>query len=178
MNTKIYNISKEFCKTQICQKQLEIINWNGKRDPKRKLTIETLIALNVIRFIFHMKDLKMFHKMAKMFEFVDEMPNYENFTKATNLSLEIMELFLMYLLMKNRKKNKTNIHYMDSTPLSVCLNRRIKEHKVARGFANRGKSTKGWFYGFKLHGVCSPDGLLESILITDAVFMTVQLLKI
>lgn len=56
---------------------------------------------------------------------------------------------------------------MDSTPLSVCLNRRIKEHKVARGFANRGKSTKGWFYGFKLHGVCSPDGLLESILITD-----------
>lgn len=87
----------------------------------------------------------MFHKMAKMFEFVGEMPNYENFTKATNLSLEIMELFLMYLLMKNRKKNKTDIHYMDSTPLSVCLNRRIKEHKVARGFANRGKSTKGWF---------------------------------
>lgn len=163
----VYNISEEFCKTPDCKKQLEIIAWQGKRGPKRKLTIETIITLNVFRFIFHIKDLKTFHKMAKTFNFVKEMPNYENFTKATNLSLEIMELFLTYLLMKNRNKNKTGIHYMDSTLLTVCLNRRINEHKVTKGFASRGKSTKGWFYGFKLHGVCSPAGHLESILITD-----------
>ena len=44
---------------------------------------------------------------------------------------------------------------------------RIREHRVARGAARCGKSTKGWFYGFKLHGICSPDGRLESVLITD-----------
>ncbi|WP_423838407.1 transposase [Treponema porcinum] len=25
-------------------------------------------------------------------------------------------------------------------------------HKVTKGFASRGKSTKGWFFGFKLQG--------------------------
>lgn len=65
-------------------------------------------------------------------------------------------------------KNENGIHFIDSTPVSTCLNRRIFNHKVTKGFSSRGKSTKGWFYGFKLHGVCSEKGLLESVVFTSA----------
>ena len=38
---------------------------------------------------------------------------------------------------------------MDSTTLKVCRNQRIHNHKVFKGLAERGKSSMGWFYGFK-----------------------------
>ncbi|MBR6078962.1 MAG: hypothetical protein IKP60_02220 [Treponema sp.] len=49
------------------------------------------------------------------------------------------------------------VHFVDSTPVEVCKNSKISRHRVARGYASRGKSTKGWFFGFKLHGVCTED---------------------
>ena len=69
--------------------------------------------------------------------------------------------------MQNQLKNESGFHFIDSTPVSTCLNRRIFSHKVTKKFASRGKSTKGWFYGFKLHGVCSEKSLLESVLFTS-----------
>ena len=35
-----------------------------------------------------------------------------------------------------------------------------------KAVASRGKSTKGWFFGFKLHGVCIKDGTLVKICFT------------
>ncbi|MBQ7159928.1 MAG: hypothetical protein IJS09_10990 [Treponema sp.] len=29
-----------------------------------------------------------------------------------------------------------------------------------KGLASRGKSTKGWFFGFKLQGICTADGTI------------------
>lgn len=78
-----------------------------------------------------------------------------------------MTLFLNALLAQNRKMNKTGIHFIDSTSVSTSLNRRIFSHKVTKDFASRGKSTKGWFYGLKIHGVCSESGLLESVFFTS-----------
>jgi hypothetical protein len=47
--------------------------------------------------------------------------------------------------------------------LKVCHNRRIYSHKVFKAYAERGKSSTGRFYRFKLHlvindcgEVCSP----------------------
>lgn len=45
----------------------------------------------------------------------------------------------------------TGISFIDSTALKVCHNRRIKSHRVFAGLAQRGKTSVGWFYGFKLH---------------------------
>ena len=45
----------------------------------------------------------------------------------------------------------TGISFLDSTHLSVCHNKRIHQNKVFRGLAARGKTTIGWFYGFKLY---------------------------
>ena len=51
----------------------------------------------------------------------------------------------------SRMGRKTDIYYIDSTPLPVCHNRRIAKHKVFTGLAARGKTSMGWFFGFKLH---------------------------
>jgi hypothetical protein len=52
----------------------------------------------------------------------------------------------------------TGISFVDATSLAVCHNRRITRHKVFAGLAQRGKTTMGWFYGFKLHFVINDRG--------------------
>ena len=60
----------------------------------------------------------------------------------------------------------SGITFVDSTKISVCHNKKIKRNKVFEGFAQRGKSTVGWFYGFKLHLVCNDKGELLSLCLT------------
>ena len=53
--------------------------------------------------------------------------------------------------LKQRSKGRcTSIAFVDAT-VRVCHNKRIPRHRVFAGIAARGKTTMGWFYGFKLH---------------------------
>jgi hypothetical protein len=61
----------------------------------------------------------------------------------------------------------SGISFIDSTPLAVCHNRRIQQHKVFTGLAARGKTSMGWFYGFKLHLVVNDQGQLLGCQITS-----------
>jgi transposase len=60
----------------------------------------------------------------------------------------------------------TGISFIDSTSLVVCENCRIQRHRVFRGVAQRGKSSLGWFYGFKLHLVTNDRGELLAVRLT------------
>lgn len=142
--------------------------WHNKRGPQKKLSISETVTLNVLRFQLRITDLKSFHKLVidRYSREFPTVPNYENFLKATNKSSKFTLLIIRYLLYVNRAISNKGNHFIDSTPLSVCYNYNIYSHKVNKGVAERGKSTKGWFYGFKLHGVCNENGKLENILFT------------
>ena len=55
--------------------------FNSKRGPKRRLSLEQIVALNIYRFHFKCGDLKNYHKLIRdlMSDEVPNMPNYENF---------------------------------------------------------------------------------------------------
>jgi Transposase DDE domain len=60
----------------------------------------------------------------------------------------------------------TGISFIDSTPIKVCHNMRINSNKVFRDLAKRGKTSTGWFYGFKVHLVINDCGELLAVMIT------------
>ena len=62
----------------------------------------------------------------------------------------------------------TGISFIDNTCIPVCHNKRIKRNKVFKGYADLGKSTMGWFYGFKLHLICNERGELINFMLTRA----------
>jgi hypothetical protein len=68
--------------------------------------------------------------------------------------------------LKRRYGRCTGITFIDSTTLSVCHNRRIHSHRVFAELAARGKSSVGWFYGFKLHLVVNEQGELLACCLT------------
>ena len=54
----------------------------------------------------------------------------------------------------------TGISFVDSTPIAVCKNPRIHQHRVFAGLAQRGKNSVGWFFDFTLHLVVNHRGEL------------------
>ena len=48
------------------------------------------------------------------------------------------------------------------------MNHKIYSHKVTKKHARRSKSTKGWWYGFKMSGICSEKGDFENIIFSHA----------
>lgn len=62
----------------------------------------------------------------------------------------------------------TGISFIGSTPISICKNKRIKRNKVFAGIAEVGKSTIGYFYGFKLHLIINDKGKILNFVITQA----------
>ncbi len=60
----------------------------------------------------------------------------------------------------------TGISFIDSTPIMVCHNRRIRRHRVFANIAQRGKNSVGWFFGFKLHLVVNDRGELLACRLT------------
>jgi len=58
----------------------------------------------------------------------------------------------MFFLKECRLGKCTGISFIDSTSIQVCENQLIYWHnKTFKEVAQRGKSSMGWFYGFKLH---------------------------
>ena len=171
MYEQIYNLTSMFFKSLKGNLMYEFLisNFNGKRGPQRKLSLEQIVALNIYRFHFKTGDLKNYHKMIRelMSDKVPNLPNYENFMKATNKSTVFILAFMNFLMEMNRKK-ESEIHYMDSTPITVCMNHKIYSHKVTKGIARRSKSTKGWWYGFKMSGICNEQGDFENIIFSYA----------
>ena len=60
----------------------------------------------------------------------------------------------------------TGISFIDSTPIRVCKNKRIKRNKVFVGLTQVGKSTMGYFFGVKLHIVINDKGELLNFVIS------------
>ncbi len=60
----------------------------------------------------------------------------------------------------------TGFSFIDSTAITVCGNKRIRRHRVLKDSARRGKTTMGWFYGFKLHLIINECGELLATQLT------------
>jgi hypothetical protein len=69
-------------------------------------------------------------------------------------------------LLKTLEGRVTEYLFIDATPMSVCHNLREKRHKVFKGLAKKGRTSTGWFFGFKLHFIFNTHGEIVRMQIT------------
>jgi len=74
----------------------------------------------------------------------------------------------LLLLVSMTLESTTKVRFCDSTMLPVCKQARVKEHKVAKGFANWGFNHQGPHFGFKLHAAIDAQNRLVAIVFTPA----------
>ena len=95
-----------------------------------------------------------------------DFPRAVSYTRFVALIHDMLIPFTAFL--QSLKANFSGIGFVDSTSIIVCQPKRISQHKVFREFAEIGKTTKGWFYGFKLHLICNHKGELCACHITPS----------
>ncbi|MBZ0297932.1 MAG: IS982 family transposase [Anaerolineae bacterium] len=93
-----------------------------------------------------------------------ECPNLVSYKRFVTLMKRIGVPMFVYLRICMGRC--TGVSFVDSTPLRVCHNRRIGRYRVFVGWAARGKTTMGWFYGFKLHLVVNDRGEIIAMQLT------------
>ena len=143
----------DFCKS--IRTQWEAMLLPEGNQPKRKhgpqggLCDSEIMTLLVLYHNSCFKNFKTFYNgivLGMLRPCFPHAPCYERFLTLTKRVWALLAFFLA-----SRRGDKTDIYYIDSTPLVVCHNRRISRHKVFAGLAARGKTSTGWFFGFKLH---------------------------
>ena len=139
---------------------------NGLRKRRRKCGL-CLSEIMTIIINFHQSNYRTFkgyylyHVKAHLHQGFPGLVSYSRFVRL--MAQAFVPLTLYFL---TRRGQCTGISFVDSTPIKVCHNRRIQRHKVFAGIAARGKSTMGWFYGFKLHLVVNDHGEILSFQLT------------
>jgi len=89
------------------------------------------------------------------------LPSYERFVALMPRVLHLLVILLQCLFVNSR-----GISYIDATSLAVCHPKRISQNKVFKGLAKLGKTTKGYFFGFKLHTIIDEKGNLVNVKLT------------
>ena len=163
--TEIFCIVDEFCKEydQLVDKHL--LGNPSKRPPT--MSKSEVITITILFQLSGFRTFKHFYIFYLQKHMQDDFPNtvsYNRFTELMQQNLMPMTLFLKTCCLGNC----TGISFIDSTPVRVCKPKRIKNNKVFKGIATTGKSTMGWFHGFKLHIVINDKGEILNFTITQA----------
>jgi hypothetical protein len=154
----------DFCQTLTAQGPQPVLG-QAKR-PGRKPSLAASEVMTIIIY-FHMsryRDFKTYYTQYVTTHLRGEFPNLVSYTRFVELMPAVLWPLCLYL--KTRFGPVTGISFIDATALPVCHNRRISRHKVFDGLAARGKTSVGWFFGFKLHLVVNDCGELLAFYVT------------
>lgn len=151
----------------------EFIKINGKllseqskiRNRQSSLSLSEIMTIMVIFHTSGYRDFKHFYILEKQAALKQAFPGVVSYNRMIELMQTAVVPLALFLYLRCMGQC-TGISFMDSTSVSVCDNHRIHNNKVFRGLAARGKTTMGWFYGFKLHLVINEKGELLSFEIT------------
>ena len=94
---------------------------------------------------------------SRLQRYFPKLPSYQRLVELMPRVIMPLTLFMRQCCVSGR-----GIAFIDSTPLRVCDNVRIPSHRTFVAEAGRGKSSTGWFYGFKLHLVMDDCGNIIS----------------
>ena len=163
--TALYYCIDEFRKIYETWERMRLIPRLGSRRREGKLSLSEKLFIVILFHLSGFRTFKLFYEYglkSKYRRCFKELPSYERFVQIKK------ELFLpLSILMQSLVGEESGLYIADSTTLKVCHNRRINQHKVFKHLAARGKSSMGWFYGFKLHVVINDKGELMAVKITS-----------
>lgn len=88
-------------------------------------------------------------------------PDKSNFNRQLHKLAQVLGYILVSLGQSIKQLNTSSEYMMDSFPVAVCKNIRIRRCKLLKGEAYRGynASKREYFYGFKVQLIATADGI-------------------
>lgn len=154
----------DFCQEFEPPFRKQLIQSGGRhRNRKPRMSLSEMMTIVIA---FHQSNYRTFKHYYLMLQqnHREEFPQLLSYSRFVYLMKAIIVPLCAYL--KSRYGETRGFAFVDSTSLAVCGNKRINRHRVFDGLAARGKTTIGWFYGFKLHLIINDQGEILSASVT------------
>jgi len=158
----------DFCQVFLPTMETKAIS-SGKqiRNRERSLTTSEIMTILILFHKSYYRNFKAYYLEHVLIHLKSEFPGLVSYTRFVDYIPSALIPLCAYFK-ATCLGNCTGISFIDSTSLDVCLNQRIASHKVFAGLAERGKTSTGWFFGFKLHLVINDRGELLNVFLTPA----------
>lgn len=75
--------------------------------------------------------------------------SYKTLVESMN-RMGIVVMRLLFIIMRLGRKYGACVKYTDATDIPVCLKKNADKHRVMKGIAGWGRSSKGFYYGLKM----------------------------
>jgi DDE family transposase len=135
----------------------------------RKKTFRTSLSeVLTILLLFHRSDYRTFkhfyltHVKTNLKYLFPQLVGYSRFVQLTSEAF-----FPMFCFIKEHQGTCQGPLFIDSTVLTACHVKRASSHKTFKEHAKWGKTTVGWFFGFKLHLVINTEAEIVAFKLTS-----------
>jgi hypothetical protein len=145
-------------------KQRLLSTGERQRDRAGRLCLSEVMTIITLLHASSYRNFKAYYTEHVMKHYAGAFPHLVSYQRFVELMPSALVPLCGYL--QTRKGACSGISFIDSTSLKVCHNRRIHSHHVFADCARRGKTSVGWFFGFKLHLVINDCGELLSLRLT------------
>lgn len=132
---------------------------------KRKLCDSELVTIALLFSFYGNPAFKMFYQIFDFDKYFSHVPEYSRLLRNIKEVMPQALLLLNALLAMNRVNAKGKVKLIDSMPCPVVSNKRIFNYSSS-DTAQRGKSSMGYFFGFKIHLITDSEGNILKMKIT------------
>ncbi|KJV74113.1 transposase DDE domain protein [Orientia tsutsugamushi str. UT76] len=159
----VYYLIDNFCKIYQEWERKKLIPSSNQRNRDGKLSLAELLTITIYFYLSPCKDFKNYYLYYLRYKYKEYfcLPSYSRIIQLLPRMLLPLAVLMHYL-----KGDETGIYYIDSTKLAICHNKRTSSNRVFNRFSKIGKSSYGWFLGFKLHLIINNKGEIMSVKIT------------
>lgn len=157
--------SKEFEKSHK-NSVLQADNAIKTRNKPNRLSHSEVMTILISFHLGGYRNLKHYYLFYVSKHMKGEFPKLVSYNRFVELQQQAAFPLVLFLKLC-RMGDCTGISFVDSTTIKVCHIKREKQNKVFEGIATKGKSTIGWFFGFKLHIIINDKGEIINFVITQ-----------
>jgi len=156
----------DFCQAFLPEHEKHLLQSGAiRRRRDRSLSLSEVMTIMIHFHQSHYRTFKAYYCEHVLPYLRDEFPGLVSYTRFVDFIPSVLIPLCAYFRYACLG-DCTGVSFIDSTSLDVCLNQRIASHKVFAGLAERGKTSTGWFFGFKLHLVINDRGELLNVVVT------------
>jgi transposase len=155
----------DFCKAFLPHWNKQLLSARRPRGRRPGLCMSEIMTILIHFHQSNYRNFKAYYLEYVMTHLRNEFPGLVSYNRFVELIPSVI-MPLTHYLRHACLGTCTGITFIDSTTLAVCKNPRIHCHKTFAGLARRGKTSTGWFYGFKLHLIVNDRGELIDFVLT------------
>lgn len=154
----------DFCVWFLPEMRTKLITTKNPRQRTGRMSVSEIMTILIHFHQSGYRNFKWYYTKHVLVNLQKEFPNAVSYSRFVSLIPRCLVPLIAFL--KTTYGECSGVSFVDATSIAVCHNKRIERNKVFEGFAKRGKTSMGWFFGFKLHILVNDRGELLATQLT------------